>query len=168
MPIINIGKVIILVHEIVASLSSAMGIMAMNYSQTYKSLLDMNNIEATGTDILFAKLVRYSSNIFCISHMYPEEIKEGLLSHDLNQLLYFLIVLLKTYNLDTESITKDQNLALEVGGIYLNRLGYPIMITRFRGSDANYPFQDEYGRTYIADGSYTITATAPHDLISKV
>lgn len=101
-----IRKSIPTIRNVVSSLSNLMSIQDIDYRSCLGSLNSID-IEEIPKDILFAKLVRYSSNIFCVSHMYQEEVEGGLLSHDLGQLLYFLVVLLKINNLNLEDI-KDE------------------------------------------------------------
>lgn len=53
-----------------------------------------------GEDMLKAKLVRYSSNLYACSHAYPETAMESNLDYDLRQYLMFLYVYLKTKGIE--------------------------------------------------------------------
>ena len=51
---------------------------------------DLEEITPPKTDMILAKLVRYSSNIFSVAFAFPMEAMESNLDYDLRQLLYFL------------------------------------------------------------------------------
>lgn len=51
-------------------------------------------------DLMYAKLVRYSSNIFAVSLAYPESCLDSNMDYDLRQYLTFLDILCKGYGID--------------------------------------------------------------------
>ena len=57
-------------------------------------------------DLILAKLVRYSSNIFSVSFAYPEQAMDSGLEHDLRHLNIFLAFLVRELDFDTLTCAK--------------------------------------------------------------